>query len=123
MRPMLLCMEMDPGRMMRISLAAVTLGIGVKEVKPTEWGQTLGALCGLDSLKGRPPKAAVGTEMMVMAFFPDGLIEDFLRVIRRNGMEPPRLKAVLTPVNRLWNCGQLYAELMREDTALRGKGQ
>ena len=119
MKPTLLCVGMDPGRLMRVSLAAMALGITVKDVKQPQWGQTVGALCGLDSMKETPPKAQVGGEMMVMAFFSDWLMDDLFAALRRNGIEPARLKAVLTPVNRAWTCGQLYAALRSEDAAMR----
>ena len=120
MRPLLLCIAMDPARLMRISMTAMAQGIAVKEVKETQWGQTLGALCGLEPVKQTAAKARVGAEMMVMAFFSDIQIDDFLSAIRKNGMEPARLKAVLTATNRAWDCGKMYAEMMLEDAALRG---
>ena len=121
MRPLLLCIHMDPNRLMRISLTAMAQGIAVKEVKEGQWGQRIGALCGLEPEWERPPKAKVDGEMMVMAFFPDWQLDDLLSAIRKNGIEPARLKAVLTPVNRTWNCGQLYAQLMQEDAAMRAR--
>lgn len=119
MGPILLCVGMDPGRLMRVSLTAMSLGIAVKDVKKPQWGQTVGALCGLDHMKETPPKATVEGEMMVMAFFSDWLLDDFFAALRKNGIEPARLKAVLTPVNRAWTCGQLYAALRSEDAAMR----
>ena len=113
MQPLLLCIGMEPAQQMRVSFAAMALGIRVKAVSQAEWGQTLGALCGLDPEK--PP--AVGTRviapMIVMAFFDAGLVDKLLKSLR-DGRQTVRLKAVLTPYNRQWTCGQLFEHLNLE---------
>lgn len=116
MNPQLLCIHMDSGRLMRVSLAALSLGIQVKEVRENQQGQTLAALCGLEKENPAPPPASVGQEMLVMAFFPDGLLDQLLKSLRAGGLTVG-LKAVLTPYNRMWNCGRLYEELSREAAA------
>ena len=117
MKPTLLCIRMEPGRLMRISLIAGSLGISVREVKEEQTGQTLEALLGL-----APPRPAagkkIGGEMAVLAFCPDGLMDELFQAIRKNGMERPKLLAVLTPTNRSWTCERLYRELKKEAAAL-----
>ena len=114
MPPLLLCIHMDQARLMRLSMLALSHGISVREVKEAEWGQSLAALCGLEPQKGRAPAVRVSEEMLVFAFFPDFLLDTFLSDIKRNHVEPVRLKAVLTPHNRHWNCARLWAELSQE---------
>ncbi len=114
MQPIILCVHMDASRVLRLSMAALSLGIRVTEVKPAQWGQPLAALCGLETPVSRPAPASVGEEILVMAFFPDELPDRFLPVLRSSLQPPVRLKAVLTAHNRAWTCGQLYLHLSRE---------
>ena len=116
MEPTLLCVAMEPGRVMRLSLLALSMGIQVKEIKEESWGQPLGALCGLDQERSHPPRVKVGEEMLVFAFLPDDMLDNLLPALRSAGLGV-RLKAMLTPTNRNWNCGQLYQELKGEAAA------
>ena len=113
--PLLLCISLAQGTLMRLSFIARALGVAVKEVKEEEWGQPLESLCGLAPTFSSPPRVRVGGSMAVMAGFRDNQIDDFLQALRRDGISDALgLKAVLTPHNRKWNCGQLYLELARE---------
>ena len=118
MKPTLLCIQMESGRLMRISLIAGSLGISVQEVKEEQGGQTLEALLGLKPLKPAAGKARIGGEMAVIAFCPGALMDALFQAIRKNGMERPKLTAVLTPTNRSWTCERLYKELKKEASAL-----
>ena len=118
MKPALLCIHMEPGRLMRISLIAGSLGISVREVKEEQEGQTLEALLGLKPMRAAAGKAQIGGEMAVIAFCPDALMDALFQAIRKNGLERPKLTAVLTPVNRSWTCERLYRELQKEAAAL-----
>ena len=121
MGPMILCAGMDPGKLMRVSLAAASLGIRTSEVTRSRQGMLLGALCGMDPA-GEEKAGRVPGEMLVMAHFPDGLMDRFLKALREAGCGGT-LKAVLTPYNRFWTCEQLYRELLREAAGLgRSKG-
>ena len=118
MNPLLLCAHMEPGRLLRLSMIAGALGIRVKEIKEEESGQRLEALCGLSPLGPAGKKAKIGGEMAVMAFFPEKLMDTLFDAIRKNGLERPRLMAVLTPTNRAWTLERLYQELQKEYAAL-----
>lgn len=118
MKPLMLCARMEPGKLMRISLIAGALGIAVKEVKENQGGQRLEALCGLSPERPDAGKPQIGGEMAVMAFFSDTLIDTLLEAIRHNGLERPRLLAVLTPTNRSWTMERLYRELQKEYAAM-----
>ena len=120
MHPLMLCIHMSKERALRLTFAAMSLGVRVKLVEENQEGQTLGALCGLEPLVSKPDKAAVGEEMLVFAFMPDEVLDRLLTALR-SGMPPVRLKAVLTPDNRAWNCGQLYRELRGEAEAFEKK--
>ena len=116
MRPLLLCIHMNREKVMRLGFLALSLGADVRPVAEEAQGQTLAALCGLEEKAARCPAAQVGEELLVMASFPDALLDRLLPALRAAGLTV-RLKAVLTPVNRDWNCGRLYAELRGEASA------
>ena len=103
---------------LRLSMIAGSLGITVKEVREEQAGQRLEALCGLSALVSAAQKAKIGGEMAVMAFFPEKLVDALFAAIRKNGLERPRLMAVLTPTNRKWTLERLYQELQKEYAAL-----
>ena len=102
-------------------MIAGALGITVKEVKDDQAGQRLEALCGLKPLAPGGKNARIGGEMAVMAFFPDKLMDALFAAIRKNGLERPRLMAVLTPTNRAWTLERLYGELQKEYAALNAR--
>ena len=118
MKPLLLCVHMEPGRLLRVSMIAGALGITVKEVKEDQEGQKLEALCGLKPAGPAGGKARIGGEMAVMAFFPEQLMDALFEALRKNGLERPRLMAVLTPTNRAWTAERLYRELQKEYAAM-----
>ena len=118
MNPLLLCAHMDPGRLLRLSMIAGAMGITVKEVKDDQAGQRLEALCGLTPLGPAGKKARIAGEMAVMAFFSEQLMDALFNAIRKNGLERPRLMAVLTPTNRAWTMERLYQELQKEYAAM-----
>ena len=122
MHPLMLCIHMDKERLLRLSFAAMSLGVRVKAVAPEQEGQTLAALCGLEAPAESAPAARVEEEMLVFAFLPDALLERLLPALR-SGMPPVRLKAVLTENNRGWNCARLYRELSGEAAALSRGGK
>lgn len=119
MTPLVLCIHLPEEQVMRLSFLAPNLGIQLQNVPPAQWGQTLGALCGLDPRREAAPSVRLKDGMMVMAFFPDGLMDRWLQTMRTSGMPPIPLKAVLTAHNRGWNCAELCAALSREAMMLQ----
>lgn len=120
MHPLMLCIHMEKEKSLRLAFLAMSLGVAVKTVETSREGQTLGALCGLEPLKAKAPAVLVEDEMLVFAFLPDGTLDRLLPALRSAGLAV-RLKAVLTPTNRDWNCGQLYQELKGEAAAFDRK--
>ena len=117
MHPLMLCIHMSRERALRLSFAAMSQGVRVRLVEPDQEGQTLGALCGLEAPSPHPPAAQAGEEMLLFAFMDDPLLDRLLPALR-SGIAPVRLKAVLTPSNRGWNCARLYRELSSEADAM-----
>lgn len=116
MAAMILCVEMEAAKGMRVGLLAAAMGIQVRLAPRQRQGMTLGALCGLDPAGEEKPGKVPG-EMLVMAGFSDELMDRFLKALRESGCGVP-LKAALTPYNRFWTCEQLYRELQKEAAAL-----
>ena len=113
MQPLLLCIGMNQNELMRVSFAAMALGIRVKAVQENEWGQTVGALCGLEPENAHPAKDRVNGQMIVMAFFDSALVDRLLKSLR-DSRQSVKLKAILTPTNQRWTCGQLCRQLSQE---------
>ncbi len=118
MHPLLLCVEMDPGKRLRLSFLASSLGIGIQEVPRAQEGMTLGMLCGLDRPRIGKGARPVPGEMLVMAFLSEEQMDRLLKSMREDGCQVP-LKAVLTPYNRHWTCGELYGALAEEAKKMR----
>ncbi|MDD4081455.1 MAG: DUF3783 domain-containing protein [Eubacteriales bacterium] len=120
--PTMLYYNLQEGRAGDIRRIAEELGIRVRAVDKNEYHQTLAALCGLQE---KAPGASQGEgfeeEMLVMAFFPEGLLGQLLDAIRAVGIAPVALKAVLTENNARWNSVKLNLELMEEYAYFRGQ--
>ena len=89
-------------------------------VAPADYGQSVGALCGV----GQRRETAVVTDvpdMLILAHFAPRQLESFLSALRtaRLGIGTP--KAVLTETNAAWDAATLAAELMRERAAVEGE--
>ncbi|MBR6184790.1 MAG: DUF3783 domain-containing protein [Clostridia bacterium] len=121
MKPLLLIACMAPDRLMRVSMLAVSLGIEVKAVRESEWNQPLSALCGMASPLPQTQRAVISEEIMVMARFEDALVDRFLRQMRQSGLEPVRLKAVLTRYNQHWPLAHLALQLKKEAALMAGR--
>ena len=121
-QPVLLMYNLSGERARAVSVAAMRLKIRVRRVSPEEYALPLAILCGLEGeTEEGAPVCPFEEEMLVMALFPAGMMNAFLQAMRRAGISPVALKAVLTPTNAAWNSVRLHEELSREREAiLRG---
>ena len=121
-KPIILLYNIEPARRQQIEMLAAMRNIRTRAVAPGEYGESVGALCGVEALE-RPRGLwnEFGEEMMVMGFFPQPLVNAFLDSFRQVGIPSVRLKAVLTETNMRWNSCQLRAELLREEAAFRAQ--
>ena len=121
-QPVLLMYNLSGDRARAIAMAAMRLKIRVRRVEPGEYGLPLAVLCGLDAAAGeaesRTQPSPFEDEMLVMALFPAGMMSAFLQAMRRMGIAPVALKAVLTPTNTAWDSARLREELSREREAI-----
>lgn len=118
-QPVLLCYNLEGDRLSKIRLAAMRLKIRIKLVAKEEYARPVGALCGVDV----EPSSEAGMgdfdgEMLVMAHFPAGMLQALLGAMRRMGVAPVALKAMLTPTNATWDSVKLHAEIASEHEAM-----
>ena len=105
----------------RVQVDALCREIGAvaQVVEPSRQGLTLGALVGVLP-EGNSTERVPG-ELLVMAYFEQGMLEEFLAGFRRRQIPPIPRKAMLTLTNTAWTGPQLYAELSREMEAMAKK--
>jgi hypothetical protein len=99
------------------------LGIRVREVGRDEYALPIGALAGIPvarpSSAEAPASPPFDDEMLVMCHMMTNELDAFLRAMREAGMPRIDLKAVLTPINVLWNSIDLHSELAREHASMQ----
>ena len=115
--PVLLTYNLHGERAAKIRMAAMRFRVRLRVVERREYARPLGELVesGPD---GDWNGKAFDEEMLVMAHFPPALVQAFLQGLRRAGVRPGALKAVLTPTNAQWDSRALYTELCREREAI-----
>ena len=117
MTPTLLAYQIAPGKLGRMQVVCLRLGIRVQAVDPADFGQPVGALAGV------LPRAADAPEMLVMAHFRPGMLEGMLQGWRAAHIPPVALKAMLTDTNAAWTAPALYAEIAKEHAAMHSGGR
>ena len=98
----------------------VMLRIRVRMVTPEQYGLALEAVASgkTQGLQAPQIQEEFSDPMLVFCHLPDSKLEQVLITMRRAGLPPISLKAVLTPTNREWNSQQLWTELRREHEAM-----
>ena len=89
----------------------------LREVERREYARPLAELVE-SGPEGDWEGEAFDEEMLVMAHFPPALMQAFLQGLRRAGVRPGGLKAMLTPTNAQWDSLALYRELCKEREAI-----
>ena len=122
-QPVLLCYNLKDESFRKVRLAAMRFKIRIRPVSPSEYGETLAALCGMEPPAGLPAPGAFADEMLVMAHLSSLQASQFLQSLRRLGVPPIALKAMLTPTNCAWNSLMLHNEISSEHAALEAGKQ
>ena len=122
MSPMILVFNIPADKLSKLRFTCMRLGIQVRPVENADYGQTIGALCGMaEHTDDAAPADSFSEDMLVMANFSQQLANRLLAALKQ-GRLPIRLKAVVTPTNAHWNPVQLYQELTAEREAIsKGK--
>ena len=115
--PVLLTYNLRGERAAKIRMVAMRFRVRLRAVEKREYARPLGELVesGPD---GDWNGEAFDEEMLVMAHFPPALMQAFLQGLRRAGVRPGGLKAMLTPTNAQWDSRALHAELCKEREAI-----
>lgn len=116
--PLLLCYNLSGERGSQIKLLAMRHMIRLRPVKPDEYGQPLGYLCGAEQASEVSISGSFEDEMLVLAYFTREQLSQFLAAFRNAKIAPVSLKAVLTETNMNWNSIALHEELSAERDAL-----
>lgn len=93
------------------------LGIEMREIRPIDYGQSLGYLAHIEGFarqKGNHNGGAFPEEMLVFSGMNSDHLDRFLDSCREMNMDPIGLKAVLTPHNVWWTAEHLFQEIRRE---------
>lgn len=122
-QPVLLCYNLKDESFRKVRLAAMRFKIRIRPVSPSEYGETLAALCGMEPPAGLPAPGTFADEMLVMAHLSSLQASQFLQSLRRLGVPPIALKAMLTPTNCAWNSLTLHNEISSEHAALEAGKQ
>ena len=145
-QPVLLCYNLNGFKARNVHMTAMRMKIRVRNVAKEEYALPLSVLLGAggadtaqkrdlaidterdaqcaktpdaqDAAESQDGAQVFSDEMLVMAFFPQGMMNVFLQALRRAGVSPIALKAVLTPTNAAWSSAQLHEELSREHAAM-----
>lgn len=110
--PILFTWNLTPSRLSALREICAPLGVPVRPVAPQETGKPLVSLGEAAPAPGLMRMPFAG-EMLLMAYFPDPLIDRLLAGMKAKGIVIPR-KAVLTPTNAGWDSARLFAELSLE---------
>ena len=115
MNPMVLCYNIRPEKLGRLRVLALRLGIGVRVVEPEKFGLPVGALAGVLNAPETVEEAEpFSDEMLVMAHFRPGMLDEFLNGFRQSRIPPVKLKAMLTETNAGWSGARLHREIRAE---------
>ena len=123
MTPTLLAYQIDPGKLGRMQVVCLRLGIRVQAVDPADFGQPIGALAGVLPRAADVPAAPLPGQMPVMPHSRAGRLGGMLQGFRAAHIPPVALKAMLTDTNAAWTAPALYAEIAKEHAAMHSGGR
>ncbi len=117
MQPTILTYNLG-AKQFQMELLCANLGVKIRNVKVEEQCFVVESIVENRAPQPTAEKATFADEMLVFCHFSDELLEQFLQLMRKVGIEKITLKAVLTPTNRKWNSVALHHELYNEYKAL-----
>lgn len=105
----------------KISSLCRSLNIGLQKLTQKDIG------CTLASISSGSPKQAKDasvpplysqSELMIFSGLSNDKLDIFLERYKKEGMQPVRLKAIVTPFNCMWSIYDLTKELIKENKAI-----
>lgn len=101
------------------------MNIKVKNLTPERCAQRIGWLTGVEGVEKRELSEnfqryapVLDEELMVMAGFTDGRLDELLENLKKAGVPKIRLKAIVTETNARWTVYQLYDQLKAESARI-----
>ncbi len=101
------------------------MNIKVKNLTPERCAQRIGWLAGVEGVEKRELSESfqryvpvLDEELMVMAGFTDGRLDELLENLKKAGAPKIRLKAIVTETNARWTVYQLYNQLKAESARI-----
>ena len=116
-RPVLYTWNLTAECLGKLREICAAMSVPVRPVAPQEAAKPLASLGEAAPAPGLMMMPFL-EEMLLMAYFPDKLIDKLLAGMKAKGIAISR-KAVLTPTNAAWNSLQLFAELSREAARMK----
>lgn len=104
-------------RVEKLRRALLPMKVKVRNVKKEEFLMPVGYLAGVREIgeKGEVYRGeGFQDEMLVMAGFTSARVDEFLAMMRKQGVGKVSYKAILTPTNQYWNSLELYEEIKKE---------
>lgn len=117
MKPTILTFNLSDARLSKLRFLCMKLGVLVKDIPAADFGQPIGALCGLAD-RTEAEAGAFPEEMLVFCHMDNTAVNRFLQTAKQMRYAPVALKAILTPTNAEWTPVQLCDELKRERQAV-----
>ncbi len=118
MKPSLMILfNISPARLRELSPAALASGFALRPATNREHRVPIGSVTG-PAAEDPMFQPAFREEMLVFACPGNEQVFAFLDRLRKDGVTPPALKAVITPANRLWTAERLCRELKAEQRTL-----
>lgn len=112
--PTVLAANILPEKLGKLRFLCLRLGIRVIVTEPRMFGCAVGDLVSGTAAPVRGKWAPFSDELLVMASFRPGMLDDFLKGFRELGIPPVPLKAMLTETNAFWTLERLHAALREE---------
>lgn len=117
-QPTLLCYNLSPVHWNAVRSIAVRMRLRAVPVLPAQQFQTLAEVLADVKAPALPPMVQpFSDELLVIAYFPEPLLDALLPALRAAGASIP-LKAALTPINAGWTGKKLHDELAEEHAML-----
>ena len=100
---------------------SLSIRITVTTIHLNMYGQSMGYLAGISGFQ-RNSNNYTGeefeSEMLIFSGVDSDLMDEFLDGMKKNGIAPVFLKAMITPTNIFWTPVKLFEELKKEHQAL-----
>ena len=106
----------------QMKMVFARLGIRFHSISPAQTGETVGFLTGMDGYEAQPAGSApptVADEVLILKNFTGRRLDATLAALKKSGVPPIPLKAVVTEHNLSWTFAALARELREEHEAFR----